>query len=123
MNPIEETSIIMDTGSTYNLIGQQLLPILNERLHSGGQNIKLEDTLKYFKFGGHDDTTCRTKVTIPLNFAGIMKDIEVYIIPAKVFYRHNEGYQSLYNTSQSQNQQKTTGRTQEESKRDSGMIN
>ena len=47
---VEASSIVIDTGSTYNLIGQQLLPVLNERLQSGGQEMKLEDTLKYFKF-------------------------------------------------------------------------
>jgi len=55
---VEASSIVIDTGSTYNLIGQQLLPILNERLQWGGQELRLEDTLKYFKFGGHDNTMC-----------------------------------------------------------------
>ena len=81
---VEVSSIVIDTGSTYNLIGQQLLPVLNERLQSGGQELKLEDTLKYFKFGGHDNTVCKSKVNIPLNIAGITQDIEVYIVPEKV---------------------------------------
>jgi len=59
-NQIEATSIIVDTGSTYDLIGTQLLPILAERLKAGGHNLKLEDTLKYFKFGGHDNMTCKS---------------------------------------------------------------
>jgi hypothetical protein len=83
-NKIDAPSMVIDTGSTYNLIGQHLLPVLNERLQTGGQNLKIEDTQKYFKFGGHDNTNCKSKVNIPLNIAGTTKIIEVYIIPAKV---------------------------------------
>jgi len=83
-NKIEVTSLVVDTGSTYNLIGQHLLPVLNERLQAGGQNLKMEDTMKYFKFGGHDNTNCKSKVNIPINIAGTTSEIEVYIIPAKV---------------------------------------
>jgi len=36
-NKIEASSMVIDTGSTYNLIGQHLLPVLNERLKAGGQ--------------------------------------------------------------------------------------
>ena len=81
---VEVTSIVVDTGSTYNLIGQQLLPILNERLQTGGHKLKLEDTLKYFKFGGHDNIECKTKVNIPLSIADITKNIKVYIVPEKI---------------------------------------
>jgi hypothetical protein len=83
-NKVKASSMVIDTGSTYNLIGPQLLPVLNERLQAGGQNLKVEDTMKYFKFGGHDNTNCRSKVNIPLNIAGTTKNIEAYIIPAKV---------------------------------------
>jgi len=81
---IEATNMVVVTGSTYNLIGQQLLPILNERLQTGGHKLKLEDTLKYFKFGGHDNIECKTKVNIPLSIADITKNIEVYIVPEKI---------------------------------------
>jgi len=36
---VKVSSIVIDTGSTYNLIGQQLLPVLNERLQPGGQDL------------------------------------------------------------------------------------
>jgi hypothetical protein len=81
---IEATNMVVDTGSTYNLIGQQLLPILNERLQAGGHKLKLEDTLKYFKFGGHDNIECKKKTNIPLCLVDITKNIEVYIVPEKI---------------------------------------
>jgi hypothetical protein len=81
---IKATNMVVDTGSTYNLIGQQLLPILDERLQAGGHKLKLEETLKYFKFGGHDNIECKTKVNIPLSLADITKNIEVYIVPEKI---------------------------------------
>ena len=76
--------MVVDTGSKYNLIGQQLLPILNERLQAGGHKLKLEDTQKYFKFGGHDNIECKKKTNIPLSLVDITKNIEVYIVPEKI---------------------------------------
>ena len=80
----EATNMVVDTGSKYNLIGQQLLPILNERLQAGGHKLQLEDTQKYFKFGGHENIECKKKTNIPLNLVDITKNIEVYIVPEKI---------------------------------------
>lgn len=64
---VEATSIIIETGSTHNLVGSNLIPVLTRRMEDKGKKLQLENCIKYFKFVGHEDTPAnqRLKFTEP----------------------------------------------------------
>jgi len=45
---VERENIIVDTGSNYNLIGRNLVKILQENLKAAGENLCSEDARKFF---------------------------------------------------------------------------
>ena len=53
---IEKENIIVDTGSSYNLIGRNLVKLMGEKLRSTGQEMISEDARKFFQFGGGQPT-------------------------------------------------------------------
>ena len=53
---IEKENIIVDTGSNYNLIGKNLVKLLQENLNLAGQEMISEDARKFFQFGGGQPT-------------------------------------------------------------------
>ena len=62
----DHTSVIIDTGSAYNLIGKHLIPILRQRLAEAGRELRITPTKKKFQFGGHAVTSSSGKILVPL---------------------------------------------------------
>lgn len=63
-SPGERSSIIVDTGSTYNLIGEHLA--LTHRMENAGDKLQLVNCTKVFWFRGHKNTISNTKVLVPI---------------------------------------------------------
>ena len=83
-HPVEISNILIDTGSSYNLIGEHLIPTLEQRMLEAGEKLQRLNSAKIFKFGGHKNTVSDSKVVIPLRLAGQTHKIEVHIVPSRV---------------------------------------
>jgi len=83
-NSVEKEYIIVDTGSNYNLIGRNLVHLLQDRMESTGQKMIAENARKFFQFGGGKPTRSDTKLKVPLNLSGKTFSVDVYVVDQNV---------------------------------------
>ena len=76
--------IIIDTGSSYNLIGCHLLPILQQRLTEAGINMIVCSASKRFQFGGRNKALATAKINIPLLLGQTRVEAKVFIVDNKI---------------------------------------
>ena len=62
----DHTSMIIDTGSAYNLIGEHLIPMLEQKLTEAGIETQIIPTKKKFQFGGRTIVESSGKIKVPL---------------------------------------------------------
>jgi hypothetical protein len=62
----DHNSVIIDTGSAYNLIGYHLVPLLEQRLTEAGTELKIIPTQKKFQFGGHTVISSLGQIEVPI---------------------------------------------------------
>ncbi len=62
----DHKNIIIDTGSSYNLIGRHLLPLLKQKLEKAGVEAGIVGVSKRFQFGGSTKVMCTAKVIVPI---------------------------------------------------------
>jgi len=80
----DHTSVIIDTGSAYNLIGHHLIPILRQRLAQAETEIKIIPTTKKFQFGGRQIISSTGKIMVPLVLGRTEVLAEVYIMETEI---------------------------------------
>jgi hypothetical protein len=81
---MDHENIIIDMGSSYNLIGRHLLPLLKQKLEAAGVKAGIVGTAKRFQFGGSTKVMCTAKVIVPLKLGQTRIETEVYIVDTKV---------------------------------------
>ena len=81
---IEKENIIVDTGSNYNLIGRNLVKLMDEKLRSTGQEMIKESARKFFQFGGGQPTKSNEMIKVPINLAGKLVTMNVYVVEQNV---------------------------------------
>jgi hypothetical protein len=81
---IEKENIIVDTGSSYNLIGKNLVKHLEAKLKSAGQKMSSESARKFFQFGGGQPTKSAEMIKVPMNMSGKMIVMNVYVVEQNV---------------------------------------
>ena len=74
----------MDTGSSYNLIGKNLVKHLETKLKSAGQKLSTESARKFFQFGGGQLTKSAEMIRVPMNMSGKMIIMNVYVVEQNV---------------------------------------
>ena len=80
----EHTSVIIDTGSAYNLIGKHLMPMLKQRMAQAGVELKVEPTNKKFQFGGSTVIKSLGRMNIPIILGRTETEAEVYILESEI---------------------------------------
>jgi len=81
---VEKENIIVDTGSNYNLIGRNLVKLLQEKLRSAGQEVVAEGARKFFQFGGGQPTRSDEMLRVPINLSGKLVIMDVYVVEQNV---------------------------------------
>ena len=81
---VEKGNIIIDTGSNYNLIGRNLVKLLEEKVSSTGQKILVQDARKFFQFGGGQPTRSDEMLKVPINLSGRSFYMDVYVVEQNV---------------------------------------
>ena len=76
--------IILDTGSSYNLIGRHLLPILQQRMMEAGAKPTILPTSKRFQFGGKTKAMSTSKILVPLILGKTRVETEVYVVDSQI---------------------------------------
>jgi hypothetical protein len=74
---VKRENIIVDTGSNYNLIGRNLVKILQENLKAAGEKLCSEDARKFFQFGGGKPTRSDKLLKVPINLSGMKVVMDV----------------------------------------------
>jgi hypothetical protein len=75
----DHNNIVIDTGSSYNLIGRHLLPLLKQKLEHAGVKSEVVSASNRFQFGGSAKVMCTAKVVVPLKLGHTRVETEVYI--------------------------------------------
>jgi hypothetical protein len=81
---VKMENIIVDTGSNHNLIGRNLVKILNKNLEDAGEKLCSEDARKFFQFGGGQPTRSDTVIKVPINLSGSKVIMDVYVVEQNV---------------------------------------
>jgi len=76
--------IILDTGSSYNLIGRHIIPILEEKMKEAGTKMIVQPAGKRFQFGGTVKSCSTAKVLVPLLLGKTRVETEVYIVDTDI---------------------------------------
>jgi hypothetical protein len=76
--------IIIDTGSSYNLIGRHLLPSLEEKMKEAGTKLTIKPAGKRFQLGGTTKTLSTAKVIVPLLLGDTRVETEVYVVDGEI---------------------------------------
>ena len=80
----DHDNIVIDTGSSHNLIGRHLLPLLKQKLENAGVKAGIIGASKRFQFGGSAKVLNTAKVVVPLKLGHTRVETEVYIVDTKV---------------------------------------
>jgi len=81
---VEKENIIVDSGSNYNLIGRNLVKLLQEKVRFTGQEVQTEYARKFFQFGGGQPTRCDEMLKVPINLSGKIFFLDVYVVEQNV---------------------------------------
>ena len=73
----DQEHIIIDTGSSYNLIGRHLLPLLVQRLKKAGVSSEPLTAQKKFQFGGNTKAMSTCKLMVPLKLGQTRVETEI----------------------------------------------
>jgi len=76
--------IIIDTGSSYNLIGRHLLPSLEEKMKEAGTKLTVKPAGKRFQLGGTTKTLSTAKAIVPLLLGDTRVETEVYVVDGEI---------------------------------------
>jgi hypothetical protein len=80
----DHQNILLDAGSSFNLIGRHLLPLLEQRLAVAGVELRPISTWKRFWLGGRTKALSTAKVIVPLCLGKTRVDAEVFIVNNKI---------------------------------------
>ena len=71
-----------------NIISQHLLPKLYKNMDRAGQKWVETPVTRGFRFGGNEDVTSKTKITVPMSLGGTIFKTDVFIIPTRIPFIH-----------------------------------
>ena len=60
------------------------MKLLQEKVKTTGQKMKVEDTRKFFQFGGGQPTRSDEMLKVPINLSGKLFSMDVYVVEQNV---------------------------------------
>jgi len=94
----DHNHIILDTGSSYNLIGKHLLTLLKHRLEQAGARAVVVAANKKFQFGGSIRVKSEGKIMVPMMLGNTRLETEVYVVDTKIPFLLGGNLLRQYNT-------------------------
>jgi len=79
-NKDDHTSVIIDTGTDYNLIGHHLIPLLKQRLSQVGVELNILPTKNKFQLSERTIIESSGKIVVPILLGKTTVEAEVYIV-------------------------------------------